>query len=98
MDLEITSIQTQKVEKGNKLVGTARVVINNCFAIGDIRIIQGGSDKGLFVAFPSRKKLDGTFKDICHPINKETRKLFEDVILADFKAKGDKDDTNTSTN
>lgn len=93
---KITSVKTQALttEEGAKLVGLARIVIDNSFAIGDIRIIKG--DKGLFVAFPSRKQSTGEFKDICHPINPETRKMFEDVILAEFNKGGTND--NTSNN
>lgn len=82
---KITSVKIQKLESENsKLVGIVKVIIDDCFAIGDIRIIQGNKDKGLFIAFPSRKQKSGEFKDICHPLNAETRKKFEDLILAEF--------------
>ncbi len=92
----ITSVRTQKLE-GTKLVGLASIVIDRCFAINDIRIIKGNGEKGLFVAFPSRKQMDGEFKDICHPINSQTREMFEDVILTEFK-KGDDNEDNTTHN
>lgn len=84
--MNVTRVQTTKVEKGegSKMVGIARVVLNDSFAVEDIRIIDGGNDKGLFIAFPSRKTSDGKFMDICHPINAETRKLITDAILEDF--------------
>ena len=48
-------------------------------AVHELRIIEG--NEGLFVAMPSRKASDGTFRDIAHPINVETRKLVEEVVL-----------------
>ena len=48
----------------------------------DIRIIEGS--KGLFVAMPSKLK-DGTYRDIVHPVNAETRETIERTILAEYK-------------
>lgn len=84
---KITNVQTKKVENedGKRLVGIARIVIENCFVINDIRIIQGKDNKSLFIAFPSRKQINGEFKDVCHPINSETREKIEEIILKEFK-------------
>lgn len=59
--------------------GIATVLLNDCFAIHDIRIVEGHS--GLFIAMPSRKTPSGEYRDIVHPTNQETRKMFEDAIL-----------------
>lgn len=82
---KITNVQTKKIETEGRLVGIARIVIDNCFAINDIRIINAGDERELFLAFPSRKQLNGKFKDVCHPVNSTTRKKMEDVILKKFK-------------
>lgn len=62
--------------------GIASVLIDDAFAVHDIRIIEG--DKGLFIAMPSRKTPTGGYRDIAHPINPEIRKLFEDSILEEY--------------
>jgi stage V sporulation protein G len=78
--LEITSVNVRKVEKeGSRMKGIASVLLDDCFAVHDIRIIQG--DNGLFIAMPSRKTATGGYRDIAHPTNQETRKKFEDAIL-----------------
>ena len=78
--MEITSVTIRKVEKeDSRMKGIASVLLDDCFAIHDIRIIEG--DNGLFVAMPSRKTSVGEYRDIAHPINPETRKKFEDKIL-----------------
>ncbi|MBQ8892522.1 MAG: SpoVG family protein [Bacilli bacterium] len=84
--MKITSVNVKRlsVSEGSKLEGLARVVIDNAFAVGDIRIIRGNGDKGLFLAFPSRKTTKGEFRDVCHPINPVSRKMFEDAVLAEF--------------
>lgn len=80
INLKITSVNVRKVEReDNRMKGIASVLVDDCFAIHDIRIIEG--DKGLFIAMPSRKTATGGYRDIVHPTNAETRKMFEDSIL-----------------
>ena len=82
--MKITSVNVRKVEKeGSRMKGIASVLIDDCFAIHDIRIIEG--DNGLFIAMPSRKTANGGYRDIAHPINPETRALFEEAILEAYK-------------
>ena len=82
--MKITSVNVRKVEKeDSKMRGTASVLLDDCFAIHDIRIIEG--DNGLFIAMPSRKTATGVYRDIAHPINREVRKMFEDEILSAYK-------------
>ena len=78
--MKITSVNVRKIEKENSRIrGIASVVLDDCFAVHDIRIIEG--DNGLFIAMPSRKTSTGGYRDIAHPINPETRALFEEAIL-----------------
>lgn len=82
--MKITSVNVRKIEKeGSRMKGIASVLIDDCFAIHDIRIIEG--DNGLFIAMPSRKTSTGGYRDIAHPINPETRALFEEAILEAYK-------------
>ena len=59
----------------------ATVTLDEAFVITGIRLIQG--DDKMFIAMPSRKVSEGVYDDIAHPVNQETRKMFEDAI---FKA------------
>ena len=78
--LKITSVNVRKVEKEeSRMKGIASVLLDDCFAIHDIRIIEG--DNGLFIAMPSRKTATGGYRDIAHPITPECRKMFEDAII-----------------
>lgn len=79
--MEITSVTVRKEEKkeNSRMRGKASVLIDDCFAIHDIRIIEGND--GLFIAMPSRQKANGEYRDIAHPINQETRKMFQDKVL-----------------
>ena len=78
--MKITSVNVRKIEKdGSRMKGIASVLIDDSFAVHDIRIIEG--DNGLFIAMPSRKTAVGGYRDIAHPINPEVRALFEEAIL-----------------
>lgn len=81
--MEITKVRIHKIDReSSKLKGYATVTIDDCFVISDIRIIEG--DNRLFCAMPSRKVSEDKFEDIVHPINQETRDMFEKKILAEY--------------
>jgi stage V sporulation protein G len=77
--MEITEVRVFPVKDDDKLKAFVSIVLDNCFIISDIKIING--NKGLFISMPSKKRKDGTFRDIAHPLNSETRKTMEDIIL-----------------
>ena len=78
--MKITSVTVRKIDKENsRMKGIASVLIDDCFAVHDIRIIDG--DNGLFIAMPSKTTASGEHSDIAHPINKETRQMFEEAII-----------------
>ena len=78
--MKITSVSVRKIEKeGSRMKGIASVLLDDSFAVHDIRIIEG--DNGLFIAMPSRKTATGGYRDIAHPINPEVRSMFEEAIL-----------------
>ena len=82
--MEITSVNVRKVEKeDSRMKGIASILIDDCFAVHDIRIIEG--DNGLFIAMPSRKTATGGYRDIANPINKDVRAKFEEKILEAYK-------------
>ena len=82
--MEITSVNVHKIEKENsRMKGIASVLLDDAFVVYDIRIIEG--DNGLFIAMPSRQTSTGGYKDIAHPINTETRQMFEKAILEAYE-------------
>lgn len=82
--MKITSVNVRKIEKeGSRMKGIASVLLDDSFAVHDIRIIEG--DNGLFIAMPSRKTATGGYRDIAHPINPEIRSMFEQAILEAYE-------------
>jgi stage V sporulation protein G len=66
-----------------KLKATLSLTLEDAFVIKGVKVIEGR--QGLFLAMPSRRKDDGTYEDICHPVNKETRVYFEQTVLAYYR-------------
>ncbi|MDD6223525.1 MAG: septation regulator SpoVG [bacterium] len=82
--MKITSVNVRKIEKeSSRMKGIASVLLDDSFAVHDIRIIEG--EKGLFIAMPSKKTPSGGYRDIAHPINPEVRQMFEEAILKAYE-------------
>lgn len=74
--MKITSVSVRKVEKeDSRMKGIATIVLDDQFAVHDIRIIEG--DSGLFTAMPSRKTATGGYLDVAHLITLETMNMIE---------------------
>lgn len=80
--LEISEIRIT-LRDDNKLKGFASITLDNAFVVRGLKIIDGAS--GLFIAMPSRKRKDGTFQDIAHPINMSTRQWLENQVIAAYR-------------
>lgn len=87
--MNITDVRIRKITTGGKMKAVVSLTIDDCFAVHDIKVIE--SQNGLFIAMPSRKTPDGQFKDIAHPINSETRKFLEKLILENYNEPDDEE-------
>jgi stage V sporulation protein G len=81
--VEITDVRVYPVQD-EKVQAFVSIVFDRCFMINDIKIIRGKD--GLFVSMPSRKRKNGDFKDVAHPLNSETRRWVEERILGSYRA------------
>ena len=74
--MKITNVSIRKSDReDSRMKAIASVLLDDEFAVHDIRIIEG--TKGLFIAITST----GGYKDIAHPISQEVRTMFEKEIL-----------------
>ena len=81
--MEITEVKVFPIQE-EKLRAFVSIVIDRCFMVNDIKVIQGRD--GLFISMPSRRKKNGDFKDIAHPLNNETRRMIEERILNEYES------------
>ncbi|MCG8513287.1 MAG: septation regulator SpoVG [Halanaerobiales bacterium] len=77
--MNITDVRVFLTSRGGATKAFASVTFDDCFVVKDLRIVDGKN--GLFVAMPSRRDQSGEFRDICHPINTETRNCIQDAVL-----------------
>ena len=82
-DMEITEVKVYPVKESGRLKAYATVVFDNCFIIRDLKVIEG--DKGFFVSMPSRRRKDGSFRDIVHPLDSDTRTSIENRIVKEYE-------------
>jgi len=82
VEVEITDVRVFPVGD-EKLKAYVSIVFDRCFMVNDIKVIRGR--EGLFISMPSRKKRNGEFKDVAHPLNQETRRRVEERILAEYE-------------
>ena len=92
--MEITDVRLRKVNSENRMKAVASVTFDNEFVIHDIKVIE--SQNGLFMAMPSKKTPNGEFKDIAHPINKETREKIQQAILEAYENSDDESEETSS--
>ena len=55
--MQITDVRVRKVAKEGKLKAVVSITMDEEFVVHDIKVIEG--EKGLFIAMPSKKAVDG---------------------------------------
>jgi len=78
--VEITDVKIRYLHGDTKMKAVASITLDNALAIHDIKIIE--TEGKLFLAMPSRRLSDGSYRDLVHPINAEIRAMLHDRILA----------------
>ena len=94
--MQITEVKVFPVNE-DRLKAYATITFDNCFIIRDLKVINGNN--GLFIAMPSKKRKDGTYRDTAHPLNNETRNMIQkdilekyDEAMAEMKESGETDE------
>ena len=81
--MQITYVRVLKVAKEGKLKAVVSITIDDEFVVHDIKVIEG--ETGMFIAMPSKKAMDGEYRDIAHPINSNTRERIQSMILEKYE-------------
>ena len=80
--MEITDVRVFTVNDP-RVRAYVSIVLDGCFMVNDLRVVEG--KQGLFVSMPNRRRRNGDFKDIAHPLNQETRRWIEQRVLEEFE-------------
>ncbi|HCJ1239484.1 TPA: septation regulator SpoVG [Listeria innocua] len=89
--MQVTDVRLRRVETDGRMRAIASITLDEEFVVHDIRVIDGNN--GLFVAMPSKRGVDGEFRDIAHPINSDTRAKIQEVVLAEYERVGEEETT-----
>ena len=81
-NVDITEIKVFPVNE-DRLKAYVTITLNDCFVVRDLKVIMGNT--GLFVAMPSKRRKDGQFRDIAHPLNQETREYIEQSVFQAYE-------------
>jgi len=80
--MKVTEVRISPA-KGGKIRAFASIVIDDCFIINDLRVIEGREGQ-LFVTMPARKARNGQMRDIAHPLNREIREEIDARVLDEY--------------
>ena len=80
--MKITEVRIT-LRNEEKLKAFASITLDDSFVVRGLKVINGS--QGYFVSMPSRKRKDGSYQDIAHPINNDMRKEIEDKVLDAFE-------------
>ncbi|UXV32121.1 septation regulator SpoVG [Mammaliicoccus sciuri] len=77
--MKVTDVRLRKIQTDGRMKALVSITLDDAFVVHDLRVIEGNS--GLFVAMPSKRTLDGEFRDIAHPINSEMRQEIQEAVM-----------------
>ena len=77
----MTEVKVFPVQE-DRLKAYVTITFDDCFVVRDLKVISGNN--GLFVAMPSKKRKDGTYRDTAHPLNNQTRQMIESKVLDEY--------------
>ena len=80
--MEITDVRVRKLSREGKMRAVVSVTFDDELVIHDIKVIEG--DNGPFIAMPSRKTMDGEFRDVAHPINSNAREKLQTSVIKKY--------------
>jgi stage V sporulation protein G len=79
--MKITEVRITLTNE-EKLKAFANITFDGSFVVRGLKVISGA--QGYFVSMPSRRRKDGTFQDLAHPVTNEMRQQIETAVLDAF--------------
>ena len=82
--MEITRVKIGLCEGNDRVKAYATITLDHCFIIHGLRLTHSAK-KAYFLCMPCRKMADGTYVDIVHPLNNETRQMIQEKVVAEYE-------------
>jgi stage V sporulation protein G len=80
--VKITEVRVSLCNE-ERLKAFANITFEDEFVVRGLKVIKGHN--GFFVSMPSRRRSDGTYQDIAHPINNRMRAALEEAVLKAYE-------------
>ena len=80
--VEITRVKI-RLSDDERIKAYASITLDDCFIIHGFRLTY--SKNGYFLFMPGRKTADGTYVDIVHRLNNETRQMIQEKVVAEYE-------------
>jgi stage V sporulation protein G len=81
--MEITRVKIGLCDGDDRVKAYASITLDHCSVIHGLRLTH--SEKGYFLFMPGRKRADGTYVDMVHALNNETRQLIQEKVVAEYE-------------
>ena len=80
--MQITDVRFRKLFDTEPLKAVCSITIDDAIAVHDIKLVETNSKT--IVVMPSRKRGDGEYIDIIHPINSTAREIIEKAVVGEY--------------
>ena len=80
--MKITEVRVSLCNE-ERLKAFVDITFDDEFVVRGLKVIEGHN--GFFVSMPSRRRSDGTYQDIAHPINNARRTMLEETVLEAYE-------------
>jgi len=81
--MEINDIRLNLTHKEGATKAFGSISLDGQFAVRGLRVMEDKNGNN-FVSMPSRQKGDGTYEDVCFPLNKEFYHQIQDAVIARY--------------
>ncbi len=81
--MNITKVEVFLRDDDKPLKAFVNLIFDDSFIVRNVKVIDGSN--GMFVAMPNRQLGDGSYRDIAHPLNSDTRKEIEELVLQKYE-------------
>jgi len=82
--MTISDVRLNLTYKEGAVKAFGSLSLDNRFAVRGLRVMQDKNGRN-FVSMPSRQKSDGTYEDVCFPLNKEFYHEIQDAVLEKYE-------------
>ncbi len=80
---DVTDVRIYHMEDTGNLKAYATVTLDEAFVIHGLKVLEG--ENGLWVSMPASKNKKGEYKDVFHPITKESREILVSAVIKAYE-------------